>query len=74
MAKSEKPSTGPQVRYCRTCKEEFAVYRSTGLVLQCPRCGRPASMPLHRHRLRLVAVVILAAVALAVAAVLVLHH
>ena len=73
MARPAKSATAPLVRHCRTCKQDFAVYRSTGLVVQCPRCGRAASMPLHRHRLRLVAVVILAAAALAFAAAKILY-
>lgn len=73
MARSAKPAAAPQVRHCLTCKQDFAVYKSSGFVVQCPRCGRTASMPLHRRRLRLLAVAILVAAALAYAAVKILN-
>jgi DNA-directed RNA polymerase subunit RPC12/RpoP len=61
-----------QQLYCRTCKEEFAAYKSD-LTAGCPRCGRVVRMPLHRHILRLVAVAILGAIAIAIILAYVRH-
>ncbi len=63
--REERVDPPQQQLYCRTCKEEFAAYKSE-MTAQCPRCGRTIRMPLHRHYLRLVAVGILAGLAIAV--------